>query len=177
MHPLQNMLPQHRAITGSVYISVHIEHVSGDNNGCVGSTSKSPTLCCNSIGLCLERSTASCRRVCWSSKSLLGLEEFTRSRRESWGPKSLKRRFPTCKLRRVDPPLVSDNAPLERFFPFFSHFADFHPSEPEERADSLTVLVYANLVLEHCDHAHRGNTFQTLVPCCWCACGVCTGEA
>ena len=39
----------------------------------------------SSIGLCLERSTASCRRVCWSSKSLLGLEEFAGARRVSWG--------------------------------------------------------------------------------------------
>ena len=39
-------------------------------------------------------------------------------------------RFPTCKLRRDDPPLVSDNAPLEPFFPFFPHFAHFHPIFP-----------------------------------------------
>ena len=166
MHPLQNVLPQHSAITGSVYISVHIEHVSGDNNGCVGSTSKSPTLCCNSIGLCLERSTASCRRVCWSSKSLLGLEEFTRSRRESWG---FEKKIPH--LQTAIPHLFPIMPHLNAFFRFFPTSLIF------ERADSLTVLVYANLVLEHCDHAHRGNTFQTLVPCCWCACGVCTGEA
>ena len=43
----------------------------------------------SSIGLCLENSTASRRRVCWGSKSLLGLEEFAGARRVCWGPKSL----------------------------------------------------------------------------------------
>ena len=82
---------------------------------------------------------AGARRVCWGSKSLLGLEEFAGARRVCWGPKSLlgPEEFPGAQSRvwleefpgaRKGNILIMDKEPFVKQLLFYSVHTRYNPA-------------------------------------------------